>query len=189
MITRTALAGLLLSVALSACAGAAAPSTPNLSPNPTPSPTPSGDQSSPGGGTIGGAPGAGGGAGPIGGGGGGGPVDPGQPSLVLPKPGQQNVHPVSIDKLSARVDGHHVVLNARWWSGVEPCSVLDSVAVKQDGHTITVSVREGSSGANVACVDIAMLKATPIDLGDLQPGDYTIVADLGPAVAIAVTVT
>jgi hypothetical protein len=143
---------------------------------------------------VGGAPGGGGGAGPIGGGpigggGGGGPVDPGQPSLVLPRPGQQNVHAVSIDKLSVRVEGRHVVLNARWWSGVEPCSVLDSVTAKQDGHTITVSVREGSSGANVACIDIAMLKVTPIDLGDLEPGDYTIAADLGPAAAIIVTVS
>ncbi len=190
MVTRTALAGLLLSIVLSACAGASSPA----SPDPTPSPAPSGDPSVPGGGVVGGAPGAGGGAGPIGGGpigggGGGGPVDPGQPSLVLPKPGQQNVHPVSIDKLSARVEGRHVVLNARWWSGVEPCSVLDSVSANQNGQTITVSVREGSSGANVACIDIAMLKVTPIDLGDLAPGDYTIAADLGPAVAITVTVS
>jgi hypothetical protein len=193
MITRTAFAGFLLSIALLACAGASSPANPG----PSPSPAPSGDQSVPGGGVVGGAPGAGGGGapgagpiggGPISGGGGGGPVDPGQPSLVLPKPGQQNVHPVSIDKLSARVEGRHVVLNARWWSGVEPCSVLDSVAARQDGQTITVSVREGSSGANVACIDIAMLKATVIDLGDLAPGDYTIAADLGPAVAITVTV-
>ncbi|MDQ6795734.1 MAG: hypothetical protein M3067_13130 [Chloroflexota bacterium] len=185
MITRTALAGLLLSIALSACAGATSPSTPN----PTPSPAPSGDQSAPGGGVVGGNPGAGGGTGPIGGPIGGGPVDPGQPSLVFPKPGQHNVHAVSIDKLSARVEGHHVVLNARWWSGVAPCSVLDSVAAKQDGQTITVSVREGSSGEQVACIDIAMLKATVIDLGDLAPGDYTIAADLGPAAAITVTVS
>ena len=194
MITRTALAGLLLSIALSACAGATSPSTPD----PTPSPAPSGDQSAPGGGVVGGNPGAGGGAGPIdggpiggpiGGGGGGGPVDPGQPNLVFPQPGQHNVHPVSIDKLSVRVEGHHVVLNARWWSGVAPCSVLDSVAAKQDGQTITVSVGEGSSGEQVACVDIAMLKATVIDLGDLTPGDYTIAADLGPAAAITVTVS
>jgi len=189
MISRTALAGLLLSIALSACAGASSPATPD----PSPSPAPSGDPSAPGGGVVGGAPGAGGGGapggGPIVGGGGGGPVDPGQPTLVLPKPGQQNVHPVSIDKLSARVESQHVVLNARWWSGVEPCSVLDSVTAKLDGHTITVSVREGSSGAQVACIDIAMLKVTPIDLGDLEPGDYTIAADLGPAAAITVTVS
>lgn len=185
MLTRTSLAGFLLSIALSACAGATGPSTPG----PTPSPAPSGDQSAPGGGVVGGNPGAGPIGGPIGGGGGGGPVDPGQPSLVVPQPGQYNVHSVSIDKLSVRVEGHHVVVNARWWSGVAPCSVLDSVATKQDGQTITVSVREGSSAEQVACIDIAMLKATVIDLGDLAPGDYTIAADLGPAPAITITVS
>src|SRR4051794_12746824 len=99
--------------------------------------------------------------------GGGGP-GLGQPTLVFPKPGTRNVHPVSVEQLEARVAGRHVVLNARWWSGVEPCSVLDSVVVKQDGKTFTISVREGSAaGPDVACIDIAMLKATPIDLGDL----------------------
>ncbi|HKG56307.1 MAG TPA: hypothetical protein VKA85_03600 [Candidatus Limnocylindrales bacterium] len=120
---------------------------------------------------------------------GGGDPAPGQPTLVLPKPGQKNVHPVGIEQIEARVAGRHVVLNARWWSGVEPCSVLDSVAVKQDGRTFTISVREGSGADGVACIDIAMLKATPIDLGDLDPGTYTIVAgDGGQAPPITVTV-
>jgi hypothetical protein len=116
-------------------------------------------------------------------------VQPGQPKLVLPKPGQQNVHDVSIEELSARIAGRHVVLNARWWSGVEPCSVLDSVGVSRTGQTITVSVREGSGKGDVACIDIAMLKVTAIDLGDLEPGDYTIVAGQGDAPAIAITVS
>jgi hypothetical protein len=127
------------------------------------------------------------GAGNVGGGGAG--IQPGQPTLVLPKPGQQNVHDVSIEELTARVAGRHVVLNARWWSGVEPCSVLDSVAVSRSGQTITVSVREGSGKGDVMCPDIAMLKVTPIDLGDLEPGDYTIAAQQGPAPAIVVTVS
>jgi hypothetical protein len=129
------------------------------------------------------------GSGNVGGRGGGAGVQPGQPTLVLPKPGQQNVHDVSIEQLSARVAGGHVVLNARWWSGVEPCSVLDSVAFSRSGQTITVSVREGSGKGDVMCIDIAMLKVTPIDLGDLEPGDYTIAAQQGPAPAIVVTVS
>jgi hypothetical protein len=117
------------------------------------------------------------------------PIGPGQPTLVFPKPGQHNVHDVAIEQLSARVAGRHVVLNARWWSGVEPCSVLDSVAVNNVGGTITVAVREGSGAGDVACIDIAMLKVTAIDLGDLMPGDYTIVASQGQAPGIAVTVS
>ena len=183
MTTRSAsLVGLVLSIALSACSAASAPPAPE----PTPSPGPSDDTSTPGAvppdGPIVGPPGG------SGGGGGGGPIDFGKPTVVLPKPGQKNVHPVAIEQLSARVEGHHVVLNARWWSGVEPCSVLDSVAVKQDGRTITVSVREGSSDLNAACIEIAMFKVTPIDLGDLEPGDYIVAADQGPAPAITVTV-
>jgi hypothetical protein len=116
------------------------------------------------------------------------PVGPGQPTLVLPKPGQQNVRDVSIEQLSAKVAGRHVVLNARWWSGVEPCSVLDSVAVSRSGQTITVSVREGSDKGVEMCAEVAMLKVTTIDLGELEPGDYTIAPQKGPAPAIAVTV-
>jgi len=113
----------------------------------------------------------------------------GQPKLVMPKPGQLNVHDVGIEQLSARVAGRHVVLNARWWSGVEPCSVLDSVAVSRAAQTITVAVREGTGPGEVACIDIAMLKVTAIDLGDLEPGDYTIVASQGSAPGITITVS
>ena len=113
----------------------------------------------------------------------------GQPKLVIPKPGQLNVHDVAIEQLSARVAGRHVVLNARWWSGVEPCSVLDSVAVSRAAQTITVAVREGTGPGQVACIDIAMLKVTAIDLGDLEPGDYTIVASQGSAPGITVSVS
>jgi hypothetical protein len=116
------------------------------------------------------------------------PADGAQPTFVAPRPGQQSVHDVSVEQLSAKVAGRHVVLNARWWSGVEPCSVLDSVAVTNAGGTIKVAVREGSSARDVACIDIAMLKVTAIDLGDLEPGAYTVVASQGSAPGIAITV-
>jgi hypothetical protein len=115
-------------------------------------------------------------------------VDPGQPTLVLPRPGQLNVHPVAIEKLSAQLDGRRVAVSASWWSGVEPCYVLDSTAVKIDGGTITVSVRESAGRRDAACIEIAMHKVTVIDLGELDPGTYTIVADQGDAPPIDVTV-
>jgi hypothetical protein len=120
--------------------------------------------------------------------GGGNLIDPGKPALVLPKRGQLDPHPVAIEHLSARADGHRVVITATWWSGVEPCYVLDSTAFKVDGKTITVSVREGSSARDVACIEIAMHKVTVIDLGKLDPGTYAIVADKGDAEALEVTV-
>ncbi len=166
---------LLIAWLVSACAGAVASPSPTAPPSATP---PSADTS----------PGAPPDQPITGGGGGAGPAGPGQPTLVLPKPGQRNIHPVAIEQLSARVAGRHVVLNARWWSGVEPCNVLDSVAVKRDGRTFTVSVREGTGAGNGVCIEIAMLKATPIDLGELDPGVYTIVAGEGTAPPITVTV-
>ena len=115
-------------------------------------------------------------------------VDPGKATLVLPHPGQLDVHNVSVEELTARVEGRRVIVNASWWSGVEPCYVLDSVAVKVDGTSITVSVREGSSARDAMCIEIAMHKVTVIDLGELEPGRYTIAADKGDARPIEVTV-
>jgi hypothetical protein len=169
---RALLVPLALSLLISACAGTAAPSAPAGSEGP-PSATPGGGGDQP----IDGGPGGPGGV-----------IDPSQPQLVIPKPGQQNVHPVAIVEMDARVDGRHAVLNARWWSGVEACYVLDSVAWKRDGTNITVSVREGSPGGDVICIDIAVYKATVIDLGQLEPGEYTVVADKGDAKPITFTI-
>ncbi len=121
---------------------------------------------------------------------GGAPGDPGlgQPQFVVPKLGQKNVRPVAIEGIEARIEGRHAVLNARWWSGVDPCYVLDSVAWKRDGTTITIFVREGSGGDDVVCIDIAVYKATVIDLGELEPGEYTVIAGDGNAQPITFTI-
>ena len=177
---RAVLAALAVSIVLVACSSAAAPSTPASESQPSASPGASGGGSDPGLGSgepIGTDPGAPGDG-----------VDPGQPALVVPQPGQLNVHPVPIEAMEARVEGRHAVLNARWWSGVEPCYVLDSVAWKRDGKTITISIREGSSGDDVICIDIAMYKATVIDLGELEPGEYTVIAGDGNAAPITFTI-
>jgi hypothetical protein len=172
------LAVLAISLLFSACSAAAVPASPTPSPSGAPSASPGGggSGSDPGGSVV--VPG-----GP-------GVVEPGggQPQFVVPKPGQQNVHPVSIEEMDARVEGKRAVLNARWWSGVEPCTVLDSVAWKRDGKTITISVREGSGGGDVVCIDIAVYKATVIDLGELEPGEYTVIAGDGNAAPITFTI-
>lgn len=164
---------LLLSLVVSACASAAAPPTADASPTPT-APAP--------GGSVTTDPGSGQPGNP------GGVVDPGQPQLVIPKPGQLDVHPVAIEEMEVRVEGRHAVLNARWWSGVEPCYVLDSVAWKRDGTTITVSIREGHGPADIVCIDIATFRATVVDLGELEPGDYTVIAGDGNAAPVAFTI-
>ena len=39
----------------------------------------------------------------------------------------------------------------------------------------TITLREGHGPGEVACIDLAQLKATRIDLGELEPGTYTVV--------------
>ena len=47
---------------------------------------------------------------------------------------------------------------------------------------------EGADRRDVACIDIAMLKATMVDLGALRPGTYTISAG-GEATPVRVVVS
>jgi hypothetical protein len=181
-----AIAVAAIAVGLAACSSAAAPSasTPTtVGPNPTPVPT--ADAGSSGGGSDG-SVGSGGGVivNPV-------PVDPvaGEPTIVVPKAGQKNPHPVGATSLQASVDGRHVLVKVSWWSGVEPCNVLDSVRVDRSGTNIGITIIEGASDLDVACIEIAQLKATIVDLGDLEPGTYTISAPNSEAPPIQITVS
>ncbi|HEU0236503.1 MAG TPA: hypothetical protein VFR14_08695 [Candidatus Limnocylindrales bacterium] len=189
---RAPLVGLIvvLSVALGACAAGAASPAPESDETGRPTTPPSEQPIDDGDGTVVSPPNDGGNDGGGNDGGGGGlPGDPGQPQLVVPQSGQLMVHPVAIAELLARVEGRSVTLNARWWSGVEPCSVLDSVTIDRDGSTITIGLHEGTSDLDAVCIAIAVEKVTVIDLGELDPGTYTIVAASGDAAAITVEVS
>ncbi len=151
--------------------------------------------SAPGGGAgVGNDPAGGAGSQPDPGSGGLVPLDPGgaggerpQPTLVTPVAGLLDIHPVGAAALEPSVDGRHVTVRVAWWSGVEPCSTLAGVDVVRDGTTLTLTVREGAARRDVACIDIALYKATIVDLGELDPGEYTIAAS-GEAAPVAVTV-
>ncbi len=166
---------------LAACsAGAAAP---------TPSPVPSATAAAP----DSAAPATDGPDEPVGtdaGGGG----DPGVPGaggdarVVFPRPGTLNPKLVGIAELDAEVDGRQVIVKASWWSGVEPCNVLDSVGVEREGTTFTIGLREGTGDPNAMCIELAELKATLVDLGEVEPGTYTIEA-AGDDEAEPITVT
>jgi ABC-type transport system substrate-binding protein len=168
--------GLLAVLALGACSAAAAPSSSSApatqSPTATASATPSdntgdGTSGDPGqtdpSATIGGV------ILPT-------PVDPGvgQSKLVIARPGQLNPRPVGAASLEPAVTGHHVLVKVTWWSGVEPCNVLDSVQVDRSGTDITIQLIEGTSDANAICMEMAEQKSTIVDLGEFEPGTYTI---------------
>jgi hypothetical protein len=118
------------------------------------------------------------------------PVDPGagQPARVIPRPGQLNPRPVGASLLEPVVDGRRVIVKVTWTSGVEPCYVLDSVKVDRSGNAVALTLFEGSADANAICIEIAQEKATIVDLGELEPGTYTISSTLGDAQPVTVTV-
>lgn len=185
------LIGALVAVLAAGCvgAGAVSPSAGQGAPrpgSPAASKAPGGGTSgNPGGGVVATSdPGAGVPVGPT-------PVDPGanQPHLEIPKPGQQNPHPVAVQSLQASVDGRHVLVKVTWYGGIAPCSVLDSVKVDRGNGTIALTVIEGSSDPTAICPEIAMLKATIADLGELAPGPWTISATNSEVAPIQLTIS
>ncbi len=124
--------------------------------------------------------GSGGGTDPGGIGGGG--------DLVVPKPGQLDVHDVQIDELQARVAGSSIFVTASWTSGVEPCNVLDQIVVTAGTGSYAITLREGHGPEDVACIEIAMTKRTEFEIPNVKPGTYQITDATGRAAPIEVTV-
>jgi hypothetical protein len=94
--------------------------------------------------------------------------------LVVPKPGQLDVHPISSDSFAAAVDGRHVLLTITYTSGVEPCSILDTIIVERGEGSFAITLREGHGPGNQVCIMIAKVMQAQVDLGELDPGTYTI---------------
>jgi hypothetical protein len=109
--------------------------------------------------------------------------------LTVPKPGQLDVHSIPAEILSARVDGRRVVVTIGWTSGVEPCSVLDSIVVERGEGSFAITLREGHGPGEVACIAIAVMKNAEVDLGELEPDTYTISDATGGAAPIEVVVS
>jgi hypothetical protein len=93
---------------------------------------------------------------------------------LRPRPGMAGVHPLSFDEAVVNDDGTSVTIF--FWSGVEPCYVLDHVVVEYGKDAITITLFEGhdASAGDVACIEIAQLKTTVVQL-DQPVGDRVIV--------------
>lgn len=93
---------------------------------------------------------------------------------VEPRPGMADVHPLAFDE--AVVSDDETSVTVFFWSGVEPCDVLDHVDVRYGGDAITITLFEGHdpSAGDVACIEIAQLKMTDVRL-DQSVGDRVIV--------------
>jgi hypothetical protein len=117
--------------------------------------------------------------------------EPGGVELVEPQPGQQNVHPVSLERLDATASGTAVSVDAYWTSGVDPCYVLDQVQVNinDDDLTVDVTVNEGTSDPNAICVMMAVAKHTIFTFEVPAAGTWTIRDSQGGAPPVEVVVS
>jgi hypothetical protein len=87
------------------------------------------------------------------------------PSPVRPRPGTTDPRPVKYTSATPGRDGR--ALEITWWSGVEPCHVLDRVDVAYRPDAVVVTVFEGRDPArgNEPCIEIAVRKKTVVSLG------------------------
>ncbi len=92
------------------------------------------------------------------------PEPPGyRPTMVTPRPGMDNVHPVTWRRAEVLDDR---TVRIHYESGVAPCSVLDRVEVDYRASEIAIGLFEGSDPAfkNAACIMIAQFKAVDVTL-------------------------
>lgn len=84
-------------------------------------------------------------------------------SRVEPQPGQADVRKVAWEGYSKLGPKR---LEITYWSGVEPCHVLDHVDVEEDGSEVTITLFEGHSpmDEDTACIEIALLKSVVVEL-------------------------
>jgi hypothetical protein len=61
--------------------------------------------------------------------------------------------------------------------------------VDRGASSIALTVIEGSSDLDAVCIEIAMLKATIVDLGELAPGTWTITSPNSDAAPIQLTIS
>jgi hypothetical protein len=97
----------------------------------------------------------------------GGRVDPdGGARLVVPRPGMADVRPHPFDHAVVSDDGRSVTVF--FWSGVEPCYVLDHVDVAYGPNAVTITLFEGHDAiaGDVACIEIALLKKVLVQLDE-----------------------
>jgi hypothetical protein len=86
-------------------------------------------------------------------------------TIVTPDDGLVDLRPVTWDRVEVSADGK--TLTVYWYGGVETCYGLADVQVeRRDDGTLAIGLWEGTrpEAVNQACIEIAMLKATLIEL-------------------------
>jgi hypothetical protein len=98
--------------------------------------------------------------------------DPWVPSAqpATPRPGMVGVRPQPFTSATVGDDG--VTVTVTYWTGIEPCAVLDHVDVAYGTSAVTVTLFVGSDpiAGNVACAEIAVLRSTTFTLNEPLAG-------------------
>ncbi|KAB8186096.1 hypothetical protein [Microbispora catharanthi] len=86
------------------------------------------------------------------------------PSPVTPAGPTLNPRKVPWESATPTEDGR--ALDVAWWSGVEPCNVLDRVEVTETAREVTVTLYEGQDrrSPDAVCIAIAIMKTTKVRL-------------------------
>ncbi|MBI4259289.1 MAG: hypothetical protein HY658_01865 [Actinobacteria bacterium] len=107
-----------------------------------------------------------------------GAIDPG-PTPVTPRPGMVDVRAREFDSVEVSDDG--LTLTVAFYSGVEPCYVLDRVEVEEAAGSVTVTLYEGHEPGDedFACIEIAVYKSVAVSL-DEPLGDREVVDGAAP---------
>ncbi len=86
------------------------------------------------------------------------------PSPVTPAGPTLNPRKVPWESATPTEDGRS--LDVAWWSGVEPCNVLDRVEVTETAREVTVTLYEGQDrrSPDAVCIAIAIMKTTKVQL-------------------------
>ncbi len=106
----------------------------------------------------------------------GGNDEPGElePEIVVPRAGMHDVQPISFEDVEQIGESE---LRVYFWSGVEPCSVLDSVDVVETDEQVTITLLQGYEevdGEPPVCIMLAVYKAVDVTL-DAPLGDREVI--------------
>jgi hypothetical protein len=73
---------------------------------------------------------------------------------------------------SATVADDGVTVTVTYWTGIEPCAVLDHVDVQYGTDSVTLTLLIGSDpdAGDVACIEIAVLRSTVVTLDEPLAG-------------------
>lgn len=85
------------------------------------------------------------------------------PQRVTPRAGMVDLRKVAWESFVPRGPK---ALDIKYWSGVEPCNVLDHVEVEENDRRVAVTLFEGHDpeAGDVACIELALLKVVRVQL-------------------------